>query len=508
LGNDKIAYKDLFKASKLFEGDYYAYDDAWLEACQNVDWEHLYELSTDEVKEGVIGFLNKWKCRLPYSDSLAKGIKKAHLESLPYIDVLKEQSVEDWDPNREKTIDGVKRTSAETLLRVYNRFATIGEHFSHVAASKTLHFIIPRLVTMWDNTIASSYRIPTTSRQYVHKFIPTMMDMANAAIESYQKEKGCTRKEAISALNTFRPPKTIAKLLDEYNYMRFTRDEVFEEPRQPINDSIKIGDTLDMMAFEGKEGRVISRAPDGRVILFDRADPRSSHVRPGDILTVRIVKVSETYLIGKVEEEIVKPSFSTVQLFEEFKSMKGFGAGEGLFEESVESWMEDRRVAKAFYREMFRPENLQEMTADEFKTFLYFKNNRAWTQLYRQGLQLTEHMDELKKSIAHLQDESLDVAKRIRDVMRGGHLHLNGFGKNIATGILHVCDEQDRHGVWNNRTEQALKILKRKPPTSTDHGKSYVRINNELLKLKKELDTDLVILDSFMWYVSKYYPEP
>jgi hypothetical protein len=99
------------------------------------------------------------------------------------------------------------------------------------------------------------------------------------------------------------------------------------------------------------------------------------------------------------------------------------------------------------------------------------------------------------------------VATRIKDVMRGGRLHLRGFGKNIATGILHTRDGQDQYGVRNKRTEGALKILKRKPPISKDLGLSYTRINSELLRLKRELGTDLVMLDGFIWYVSKFHSE-
>ena len=60
----EITFRDLFKASELFEDDYKAYNGAWLDALKNVDWQNLHKLSTDKVREDVIGFLNKWKCRL------------------------------------------------------------------------------------------------------------------------------------------------------------------------------------------------------------------------------------------------------------------------------------------------------------------------------------------------------------------------------------------------------------------------------------------------------------
>ena len=508
-----FSYKTLLEASRLFEDDFFAYDGAWLEAYNNVDWKHLYELSTEEIKNKVIGFLNKWKCRLPYSYSLAENIRKAHQDSIPYIEALQDESIEDWAPNKIKLVEGKSYRNSDLLLKVYNRFVIIGEHFSYVAASKLFHFLLPRLAVMWDNAIVMSYGITMNSGLYVSKFIPKMSEMANEAIETYMIEKRCSREEAASALNRFRTPKTIAKLLDEYNYMKFTRGAKFDKPRYKFPHKMEVGEQLEIRAIEGRDGRVISRALDGRVILFDNTDPKSIEIKPGDIINVRVVRAAENYLIVRVAERPKPPELvkryepNPDELFEDFKQMKNFEAGEGIIEVSVDAWMADRRRAKEHYRKMFRAENLGVMSSEDFASFLYFRNNRAWTQLYRQGLQLTRNISDLRGVIAHLQDESMDIASRIRDALRGGDYHLRGFGKNIATGILHICDEKDQYGLWNNRTEEGLKRLKRKPLFSQDLGLSYVRINNELMKLKNELNTDLVMLDGFMWYLSKFKSE-
>jgi hypothetical protein len=46
-------------------------------------------------------------------------------------------------------------------------------------------------------------------------------------------------------------------------------------------------------------------------------------------------------------------------------------------------------------------------------------------------------------------------------------------------------------------------LLRRKPKQAADVGLRYVLVNQELLHLRNELDTDLTTIDSFMWYVSK-----
>ena len=221
--NDTLSYIDLFKASELFEGDFYAYDKAWLQAEKKVEWENLFELSTNQIKDDVIGFLNLWKCRLHPSNTLAERIKKAHKDTISYIEALQDVTIEDWTPDIVRMVEEKNYSSGELLQKTFARYSNIGERFRYVAASKLLHFLLPKLIVMWDNSIAPGYGVPMNSKWYVKKFISKMREMANEAIESYQMEKRVNRERAVAALYNFRPPKTIAKLLDEYNYMKFRR---------------------------------------------------------------------------------------------------------------------------------------------------------------------------------------------------------------------------------------------------------------------------------------------
>jgi len=201
------------------------------------------------------------------------------------------------------------------------------------------------------------------------------------------------------------------------------------------------------------------------------------------------------------------PILDVLDLYEKFNNLTNFNAGEGIIEKSIQSWMNDRRRAKEHFRNIFHVDNLSEMSEADFSSFLYFRNNRSWTSLYRQGLQLVKKLGDVKKVIGYLQDESVDIETRLRRVLRPGDLHVKGFGKNTATGILHIIDENDQYGVWNNVTEIGLKHIQRKPPISMDPGISYVRINKELLNLKNELGTDLVMIDGLLWYIVNYHSE-
>ena len=84
-----------------------------------------------------------------------------------------------------------------------------------------------------------------------------------------------------------------------------------------------------------------------------------------------------------------------------------------ITEESLESWHQLRLKAKEKYAILFSQPHLKDLTKEDFESFLYFRNNRAWTGLYRRGVEATSNIGDLKKTIAYLQDESFDIKVRI-----------------------------------------------------------------------------------------------
>lgn len=192
------------------------------------------------------------------------------------------------------------------------------------------------------------------------------------------------------------------------------------------------------------------------------------------------------------------------KILQAFKASFPLSAGEGITEESLESWHQIRIKTKEKYAILFSQPRLKELTREDFESFLYYKNNRSWTNLYRRGKEAAYKIEDLKKVIAYIQNESIDIKVRINSVLQGGSYYVRGMGKNLATAILHICDREDKYGVWNNRTEGGLQKLGRLPRRTYNKGEFYYMINTELNRLKKELDTDLIIVDSFMWFVDKF----
>lgn len=108
----------------------------------------------------------------------------------------------------------------------------------------------------------------------------------------------------------------------------------------------------------------------------------------------------------------------------------------------------------ARYGLMFRPEGVQRITAEEFVSFLRQENNQHWGGLHRMASNLTADMEALRRGLALLVDEGQPLAPRFAQALQS----VRGLGPGIASAILLVA-YPDRYGVWNGRSEVALKRL-------------------------------------------------
>lgn len=163
-----------------------------------------------------------------------------------------------------------------------------------------------------------------------------------------------------------------------------------------------------------------------------------------------------------------------------------------------------RDAVLARYQPVFTDENVKNISADEFRSFLLFDNNHHWTGLHRQGPRMCSNMNSLRKALTILLDETRKVAERLDQAVS----MVSGMGKNIATAILTIV-HPDLYGVWNNRSEANMKQLDLWPNFS--HGESfgsrYIKVNDILLQLREALDIDLWTLDALWWYIDEGGPE-
>lgn len=155
------------------------------------------------------------------------------------------------------------------------------------------------------------------------------------------------------------------------------------------------------------------------------------------------------------------------------------------------------------FQPIFRIDNLSRLTEQDFSPLLYFEFNHHWSGLHRHLPKIRASMPQLREVLTELLDESKPMETRFNHAVEG----VPGMGKAIVTAILQVVFP-DKYGVWNNTSEGGLRVLKIWP--NFEHGESngskYVKINEVLKELSKELNIDLWALDSLWWAVKSDAP--
>lgn len=155
--------------------------------------------------------------------------------------------------------------------------------------------------------------------------------------------------------------------------------------------------------------------------------------------------------------------------------------------ETKRRWSEHRKRALAENHKWVQPDVIQKMSDEELETkFLeYYKTGggrQSLNQVYRD--RIIRDKKRFRKTILYLLDESVDIKKRIDDILDGnGKYHIEGFGKAITTSFL-MDYSPDRYCLWNNKTEMGFSVLGWKVYESKDSwSTAYLRVLETLQKL-------------------------
>ena len=175
----------------------------------------------------------------------------------------------------------------------------------------------------------------------------------------------------------------------------------------------------------------------------------------------------------------------------------------------TEAWWKESYDKVVFkYGKLFNPSNLENLTREDFKSFLLLKNNYHWEGIHRQGNVITSNMKELKKFLGELLDESQPIRERLEKLFDNHHkCRIRGLGRAVLTPILMVV-YPDKYGVWNSRSEDALKKLNYFPEFNSkdEFAERYLRVNATLHELAEQHGISLWHLDSVLGDISGSAP--
>ena len=173
-------------------------------------------------------------------------------------------------------------------------------------------------------------------------------------------------------------------------------------------------------------------------------------------------------------------------------------------------WIESERKVLDQYGALFNPKNLKNLSKEDFQSFLLIKNNYHWEGIHRQQGLITSDMLKLKKALATLLDESKPIQTRLDFLFpKGSENYIKGLGKAVVTPILLVV-YPDKYGVWNQKSEAALKKLELFPEFQRGDSFSdkYVKVNQVLNNLKAKYAISLWQLDGVLGVIAGSSPFP
>lgn len=175
-------------------------------------WNNLRNIKRDDVRI-MLKFLNVWKCRIPKKrlSEICNKLSKTH-DNFKH---LKGKKLETVDFNQ----------ISKTVEEIFNSLKI--KRVNATAISKIMHIINPDLFIMWDEKIREGCGFFGNSIGYIN-FLKKMQTEANEIIFSFCEENKVDKKEVIKRVNELchndNRHRYISKLLDEYNYTKFTRN--------------------------------------------------------------------------------------------------------------------------------------------------------------------------------------------------------------------------------------------------------------------------------------------
>ncbi len=241
-----MRYETINQACAMYHAktDYDQYYNGYFTDKVQQKWDRQNTLDLSEVKR-VIRFANQWGSKMQTKPEQLYAVLR---ECLLILTQLRHRTILNLDFHEEILIPvDDKQIPLRTDLLIgliFDEIADCGPKFYSTGTSKILHTINPQLFVMWDRKIRAAYGdsldvghsrgswLKGDAHMYARHFLPHMQSLAKEVVDQAKTEKNLTCVDAIESLGSPRhrssidslPSSTqwVAKLLDEYNYARFT----------------------------------------------------------------------------------------------------------------------------------------------------------------------------------------------------------------------------------------------------------------------------------------------
>jgi len=225
-----VHYKCLWISHKAY---YWAepkahYYDLYME---RKDWERWGDsVPLDEV-EKLFDFIIRWDYHF---QGAPNEFQRIYGEISPIIKSLEHERLEDVDFTNDELVTKIEK--------VFDEVARCSWRYESTDSSKICHTILPNLFVMWDRRIRKGI-LGSSDRDcgaiYAREFLPKMQSELREALNTCMQERDLSEKEAKRYIRRLCDNKPLPKLIDEYNYMIFTRPLDFEEYIEKIKKRVE-----------------------------------------------------------------------------------------------------------------------------------------------------------------------------------------------------------------------------------------------------------------------------
>jgi len=173
------------------------------------------------------------------------------------------------------------------------------------------------------------------------------------------------------------------------------------------------------------------------------------------------------------------------------------------WEEKPQKSVDENKVIGK-YGKLFHPDNIDNLTAQDFLEFIDFKNNTHWSGLARHGNNITQDMGKFKKTLKILLDEKIPIANRIKRIRdKNSNEYHRYLGPAYYTPILLVV-YPEKYPVINNVVKSALSELGiYQKYDSKEEWVAYIEAREEILNIAKENNLSLWKMDWVWWNTTK-----
>lgn len=172
-----------------------------------------------------------------------------------------------------------------------------------------------------------------------------------------------------------------------------------------------------------------------------------------------------------------------------------------------EKRLREERAVIERYGAMFNPANLDNLTKEDFASFLLIKNNRHWEGIHRQVNMITADMPKLRQALKILLDESRTLKERLDELFPANKPSMiKGLGRAIVTPVLLVVYPK-KYGVYNTKSEQGLEAMGLLPNFKRkSFAEKYIAVNEALNGIAEEYGLTLWQVDEVVGWLATGNP--